>query len=84
MSRFVTDGTNLSPHVTDDVTDVLKKNLGKTVFVTVSPIKTPGRGVRGGVTPWEPAVQTTPALLGGAGVFWDATHQFPISLYFAF
>jgi len=31
-------------HVTDVVTDGLEKNLGKTVFVTVSPINTPGRG----------------------------------------
>lgn len=32
----------MSRHVTDDVTDVLEKNLGKTVFVTLSRLK---RGV---------------------------------------
>jgi len=44
-SQFVTDLLPLSPRVTDNVTDDLEKNLGKTVFVTVSPINTPGRGV---------------------------------------
>jgi hypothetical protein len=58
MSRFVTDRTDLSPHVTDNVTDVLEKNLGKTVFVTVSPIKTPGRGGAPGT-----AVQTDTRLV---------------------
>ena len=41
-SRIVTDPSSLSPHVTDNVTDDLEKNLGKTVFVTMSPLK---RGV---------------------------------------
>jgi hypothetical protein len=39
---FVTLAALLSRHVTDDVTDVLEKNLGKTVFVTLSRLK---RGV---------------------------------------
>jgi hypothetical protein len=41
---FVTDPSHLSLHVTDNVTDDLEKSLGKTVFVTVSPINTPGEG----------------------------------------
>jgi hypothetical protein len=41
---FVTAEPEKSPHVTDNVTDDLEKNLGKTVFVTMSPINTPGRG----------------------------------------
>jgi hypothetical protein len=44
-SRIVTDTLNLSRHVTDNVTDDLEKNLGKTVFVTMSRLNTPGRGV---------------------------------------
>ena len=43
--RNVTDARFLSRHVTDDVTDDLEKNLGKTVFVTVSRLNTPRRGV---------------------------------------
>jgi hypothetical protein len=39
---YVTLAALLSRHVTDDVTDVLEKNLGKTVFVTLSRLK---RGV---------------------------------------
>src|SRR5689334_1951353 len=42
--RNVTDEPGASRHVTDNVTDDLKKNLGKTVFVTMSRLNTPGRG----------------------------------------
>jgi hypothetical protein len=39
VKSIVTDLDRLSRHVTDDVTDVLSKNFGKTVFVTMSRIK---------------------------------------------
>jgi hypothetical protein len=42
--RNVTDKSEMSRHVTDNVTDDLEKNLGKTVFVTMSRLNTPGRG----------------------------------------
>jgi hypothetical protein len=43
-SPIVTDAPHLSRRVTGNVTGVLEKNLGKTVFVTLSRLKTPGRG----------------------------------------
>jgi hypothetical protein len=39
VKSIVTDLCLSSPRVTDHVTDVHSKNLGKTVFVTVSPMK---------------------------------------------
>jgi hypothetical protein len=36
---FVTDTPRLSRHVTDNVTDDLEKNLGKTDLVTMSRLK---------------------------------------------
>jgi hypothetical protein len=40
--RFVTDEPKMSRHVTDDVTDDLEKNLGKTDLVTMSRLNNPG------------------------------------------
>jgi hypothetical protein len=48
---FVTDTPRLSRHVTDDVTDDLEKNLGKIDLVTLSRLKTPGRGCPSSLIP---------------------------------